>query len=181
MSDYWPTILELTSPLMITAVSSVLDLLTIEYMADFHKWYEHDFCDSSTVILGDNEVWIEIQIDVRNLDTEEAQITIRLESKAYESAHNMITQHTNQEGRKDLIKFCTDIAESACAEGFRLRFDNKILPPLNISEFVRILKSIDEDPGLINGLAISSVHWPEINSYWLEWNTLDNYYIKDFF
>jgi hypothetical protein len=185
MSGNWPTVLELTplSAPQDLSRASLLGLLEKEYFAHFRRREKHPggfSCDSSALVLGGKEIWAEICIGPIPGKPEETRVTMALDSKLYEMAYDVIRRYLNRKGLRLLTTFCVAVASTVNAEGFRLRFEQTSAVSLSVDEFVIGLTTVGGDPGLIAGIAVTSVHWPQIRNHWPGWAELGGYRIKEF-
>lgn len=186
MSGHWPTVLELAPPSIAqeAAVAGLLATLQGRYASTLRNpagpGGASTLGRSGSISLGDANVWLELQAGDGSAGSASATLAIRLDSKAFEAACDVVRQRVHPRGLGLLIRLCVDVAAAAHADGFRLRFDNGAAGAPAAGDWVASLGSNRADPGLMIGIAEASAHWPTVGPYWSGWIAVQDYQVKEF-
>jgi len=168
MSDYTPTILELTPAPAGTTITELLRLVRRNYHFAWPRGVERR-PDTGRLVgslsLGDNRVTMEAHARPDYEDRSREYLTIDLDSTAYESAYDLLREQVHPRGKQALVDFCIEVAASLKVEGFRLRFVADEPDPLSVDKLVAAMTSTDHC-GLVSGLALSSASIDKIRGYW---------------
>jgi hypothetical protein len=168
MSDYTPTILELTPAPAGTTIAELLRLVRRNYHFAWPRGVERQPDTGrlvGSVSLGDNRITLEAHARPDFDDNSREYLTIDLDSTAYESAYDLLRERVHPRGKQALVDFCIEVAATLKVEGFRLRFVADEPEPLSVDKLVGAMMSTD-DCGLISGLAASSASVDKIRGYW---------------
>src|SRR5262245_23049445 len=168
MSDYTPTILELTPAPAGTAVAQLLQLLRRNYHFAWPRGVERRPETGrlvGSISLGDNRVTLEAYTCPDAEDRTREYLIIDLDSAAYESAYDLEKGRVHPRGKQALVDFCIEVAVTLKVEGFRLRFVADEPDPLSVSKLVEAMTSTDHC-GLVAGLAVTSASLDKIRGFW---------------
>ena len=186
MAGHTPVRLLLTSlPLRPSSASRVLlGTLRRNFLADLRQAgkteREHMFHSWGRLVIGKNNISIEVDFLSDPLQGRLVCPVILLHSEAYEAAFDLLRRRVRPRGKQALIEFCIAAAAAVHAEGFCLEFaGDEQVSPLTTESLITSLTS-DKFNGLVGGIAISSPSLGRVKTSWPLASERNGYLIVDF-